>query len=167
MVLYCKADEIELRGRALADDMPCKEAMLDWVDDKLRAEIRLRTTELGRLGLRMGAGWSEARAGEVFRDYFSKLDIGEAVMVPIESEEALKPTLRLVYDAWKRGEDLRSLLPRPTFYRHRKALYELIGIDIGVLQPKGVVIPLKRVLTAIPADVPSWAGNTFWRRSVA
>jgi hypothetical protein len=42
----------------------------------------------------------------------------------------LKPLLQGVIALWRAGKDLKSLYPRPTFYRHRKAILAATGIDI-------------------------------------
>ena len=58
------------------------------------------------------------------------------------------------------GQDLKTELTRPTFYRYRSQLKEL-GVDIGITrdveQKDAKVIPLMRVLEAQPVGVPDWA----------
>ena len=49
--------------------------------------------------------------------------------------DSLPPRLRLTYQAWLNGDDLKSVLPRPTFYRYRKQILEY-GIDISTKSPK-------------------------------
>ncbi|WP_228261220.1 phage/plasmid replication protein, II/X family [Acinetobacter baumannii] len=58
------------------------------------------------------------------------------------------------------GENLKSVLPRPTFYRDRKQILEY-GIDISTKSPKekNNVIPLIRVLEAQPVGIPDWANE--------
>ena len=75
--------------------------------------------------------------------------------------DSLKPTLRMVYDSWEAGSDLRAILPKPTFYRHRATLLPH-GIDIATLVPREVsnVVPLFKVLEAVPVSIPDWAEGT-------
>lgn len=51
--------------------------------------------------------------------------------------DSMRPALRTVYLSWEAGADLRAILPRNTFYRHRNALLPH-GIDIATLVPKEV-----------------------------
>jgi II/X family phage/plasmid replication protein len=54
------------------------------------------------------------------------------------------------------------MFPSTTFYRHRAELLPH-GIDIATLVPReGVsnVVPLHRVLEAVPVSVPDWAIGT-------
>jgi II/X family phage/plasmid replication protein len=75
--------------------------------------------------------------------------------------KSLRPALRIAYQSWEAGNDLRQTLSRPTFYRYRKALLPY-GVDIATILPKEVsnVVPLYRVLEAKPAPIPDWAYGT-------
>jgi II/X family phage/plasmid replication protein len=66
--------------------------------------------------------------------------------------------LRLTYQAWLNGDDMKALLSRPTFYRYRSQLLKF-GVDISTKSPKekSNVIPLIRVLEAKPVGIPDWA----------
>ena len=67
---------------------------------------------------------------------------------------------KMSYFTWLAGEDLKQILPRPTFYRYRAELKKY-DIDIGIIrdmkEDKNNVIPLVRVLEAQPVGVPDWA----------
>lgn len=75
--------------------------------------------------------------------------------------DSFRPALRLAFLAWQNGEDLRAQLPHRTFYKYRKELLPH-GVDIATLQPKETsnVVPLVRVLEAVPAQIPEWAYGT-------
>lgn len=63
------------------------------------------------------------------------------------------------YILWNSGEDLRDTLPLRTYYRHRKELLPY-GIDIALRREsfeRSNVVPLVRVLEAMPAAIPNWA----------
>lgn len=81
--------------------------------------------------------------------------------LPADVVESLRPTLRAAVAAWEAGHDLRSMFPRPTFYRYRKALLPH-GLDIAVVKPStpSNVVPMIRILEAVPAGVPAWAEGT-------
>ena len=85
--------------------------------------------------------------------------MNEQIALTSEQQINLPQKLRSTYILWKSGEDLRSTLPKATFYRHRKELGEF-GIDITLRQDvadRSNVIPLIRVLEARPVGVPDWA----------
>ena len=71
---------------------------------------------------------------------------------------SLPPKLRMVYQSWLNGDDLKVILPRPTFYRYRKQMLAY-GLDISTKSPKEKtnIIPLVRVLEAKPVGIPDWA----------
>lgn len=64
--------------------------------------------------------------------------------------------------AWKQGKDVRSLISRSTWYRHRHQILERYGIDIA--EPCKVIdLPLPpvkavpvRQITISPVSVPDW-----------
>ena len=63
------------------------------------------------------------------------------------------------YTLWTEGHDLRSMMSKATYYRQRKALMDYgINIDLRPCEPATTnVVPLFRILEAMPADIPSWA----------
>ncbi len=67
--------------------------------------------------------------------------------------------LRSTYTLWSEGHDLRSMISKSTYYRHRIDLKEY-GINID-LRPESTnktnVVPLVKILEAVPADIPYWA----------
>ena len=77
-----------------------------------------------------------------------------------EITRGLPTGLRLAYLAWFNGEDLRTILPKNTFYRYRRKLKEY-DVDIVLVRdidkPVDNVIPLIRVLEAEPVGIPDWA----------
>ena len=73
--------------------------------------------------------------------------------------DAMRPALRMAFHAWKSGVDLRHTLPRRTFYKYRAELLAH-GIEIAQVQQASNVVPLVRVLEAVPAKIPSWAEGT-------
>lgn len=76
--------------------------------------------------------------------------------------DTLSAAQRTAYLAWVSGVDLRGVMPHRSFYRLRAKLLPH-GVDIATLQPsedRSNVVPLVRVLEAIPAGVPDWAVDT-------
>lgn len=130
----------------------------------LRAEIRMQGLELKREGLSHVCNWEDNPGAELHQRLFAGLEIAEATMLEPARLEGLPLRLQSVYQLWADGHDLRQLLSRPTFYRHRKAL-SAFGVDIAVKRDRpgeGAtnVVPLRLVLTATPSGVPDWAVGT-------
>lgn len=163
---YCKADEIEAKGKGhrLHDLLPMRDELAAWADNKLRIETLLRGQELRRYGggrMAHASAWNDESARAIFANYYSKMELGENVMLKAEVEESLKPAMRLAYQAWRDGHDLLGVLPQATFYRYRAKILELTegGIDIAIPQAKSNVVALKRVLTLEPAAHPAFLAD--------
>ena len=107
--------------------------------------------------MHIASNWDIDTAEQLLLEYISKLEMSDVYMLKDDVLDSLPPRLRLTYQAWLNGDDLKSVLPRPTFYRYRKQILEY-GIDISTKSPKkNNVIPLIRVLEAKPVGIPDWA----------
>jgi II/X family phage/plasmid replication protein len=157
---YSKFLELKAIGHQLPKEFLKAKSFHDYAFDKLRAELTLRTKELKKLGLDKGSSWGDNEHVDVFQDYMSRLDMSEQKVLDNLVLE-LPTAFRSTYLMWKEGYDIKSLLPKNTFYRHRRFLLER-GVDISI--PSGNklnnVIPLMRVIEAIPAEIPEWAIGT-------
>lgn len=155
---YSKGNEIMARGHKLHSDLAIPE-MLDYADKSLRIELVIRSLELKRLQLNVASHWNADTAKMLLQSMFlDNLEMSDVYMLKDDVLDSLPPRLRLTYQAWLNGDDLKSVLPRPTFYRYRKQILEY-GIDISTKSPKekNNVIPLIRVLEAQPVGIPDWA----------
>lgn len=155
IVMYAKG--LEVAKRPLPPIMMEDEEVRDWVARLLRVEVRLRSRELERLGLKSVKSWDVGTAAEIWADKIGKLDMSEVRELKTEELEHVKPRLRCAYAAWRHGEDLAKGMKRASFYRLRRELKDNLGVDIAVPVPKSNVVPLVRVLEARPAMRPSWA----------
>lgn len=156
---YCKADEINAgKSHYLADDFRTPEVM-QFIDNKLRIELRLFSRELSDLELNQANKLTEKTLKSLFKKYIESIDMSG--QVPLTSEQLLKlpQSLRSTYILWRSGEDLRITLPRATYFRHRKQLLDF-GIDINIRSDRSEhasnVIPLVRILEAKPAAIPDF-----------
>jgi II/X family phage/plasmid replication protein len=155
---YSKGEEIEVPKHRLP------EALLDtplakWANNKLRLELRLKSKELEKLGIETAADLTPVRARQLYGEYVGRLDMKEQIALSTEEHLKLPQRLRGTYALWRCGEDLRSTLPKATYFRHRKAFLEY-GIDIALRQEsldRSNVVPLIRILQAEPASIPEWA----------
>lgn len=158
---YAKGPELE--KHKLDSDIPNRNLLHAYAEGLVRREATIWARELRSRGLQWVSDW--ARAGvtpsALFDELFGRLTISEATMRQPENLEAIPVKLRSVFQLWKDGHDLRAIFPRPTFYRHRKALLAL-GIDIAVKQPRDVsnVVPLVVTLVGREVGVPDWARGT-------
>ena len=159
---YSKGVEIKASGHQLPREFLDAKSFHEYASDKLRAELTLRTKELKKLGLDKGTSWGDNEHVDVFKDYMGRLDMSEQKQLD-DLVLTLPTELRSTYLSWKSGYDVKALLSKPTFYRHRKKLITH-GLDISI--PSGArpnnVVPLMRVIEAIPAEIPAWAYGTSY-----
>jgi II/X family phage/plasmid replication protein len=159
---YAKGDEIEAKGHNLPEDIEQRDKLIKWTDNKLRAELTLRSIQLKEKQLSVGAQWKTQTPIEQLLTYIESLNMSEQFNITPADLDGLPARLIAVYKLWKDGEDLRAMYPRASFYRYRAEFLKL-GIDIAIRQPSKPenVIPLVRVLRpeAI-SQVPDWAIGT-------
>ena len=154
---YSKGHELTAKGHKLPKELATLE-MLEYADKALRIEGVTRQLELKRRQLHVASNWDIDTAEELLLEYISKLEMSDVYMLKDDVLDSLPPRLRMVYQTWLNGDDLKQILPHNTFYRYKKALREF-GIDISTKSPKekSNVIPLIRVLEAKPVGIPDWA----------
>ena len=113
--------------------------------------------------LQLAANWPRNAEGitRIFEKYLAGLNMSDTRTIPAEQLAELSSGTRLAYQSWLDGYDLKAMLAHRTFYRYRKQLL-LLGVDIATVLPreKSNVVPLVRVLEAIPMGVPDWAYGT-------
>jgi II/X family phage/plasmid replication protein len=164
--LYAKGQEIRAKGHG-QDAILSLPSALEWADRTLRAELTLRSMELKRLGYDRVSSWFPvegvpfAVTAELLRTHLGAMTMTTTSHLSADVMDTLRPALRVAVQAWESGADLRATLTRATFYRYRAELLPH-GIDIATLVPREVsnVVPLHRVLEAVPATVPDWAMGT-------
>lgn len=163
---YGKGDELEAgKGHGLAKGLAeLFPDLLAWASDKLRSEVTLRSKEIKQRGLRLACNWAESTGAEIVNVIAGGLQMSDQMALPATAiaDIALRaPRLRMAYEAWQNGADLREILPKNTFYRYRRELLPH-GIDIAIRQhkEKSNVVPLKVVLEAVPVGPPAWAYGT-------
>jgi II/X family phage/plasmid replication protein len=157
---YSKGQEIEVH-KVGADVLT--DSLREWAEDKLRIELTLRGRELRRIGKSKILDWAENDTNDIFNEYMDRLEIASRINMTHEELETLPPRLRLAYQSWKDGNDLKKTVSRATYYRYKKEL-STYGVDITVPQTKKTpenVIPFVRVLEAQPCEqIPDWAYGT-------
>lgn len=134
--------------KAIADEL---RAM---VEGEVRAEALYRALELKKLGLEYTRNWDENTSWMLHKSWIDKMEISQNVQLLSSQERDLRSGLKPTYRLWATGQNVRELLPRRTFYAHRKELLALHGIDIAVTRPdreKSVrAVPILEVIRAKP-----------------
>lgn len=143
MKLYHKFDELLARrkGHRLPDELPQRSALIQWAEGVVRFEATLRSPELEKIDV---VNWSPLA---VWQRYYDKITWNQnAQMMEADMLESNLPNyLRGSLAMWRTGVDLRTVLPKNTFYRHRRELLEAVGVDIASPPPK----------RDAPAEIPS------------
>lgn len=146
------------KGHKLPLCLPHKQQLLDYAQNKLRVECTFRSMFLKDSGLNKARDLTPQKLGELFATQTGKLEMNAQVRLnPVEQMNLPRAVLS-TYTLWKDGSRLQDILPKPTFYRHRKILKEH-GIDIKV-SPKKLesnIIPLIRKIEARPVAMPQWS----------
>lgn len=163
--LYSKAQEIRAKGHGQDSILSLPQAVA-WAERTLRAELTLRSMELKRRGLDFVRHWLPIEGvpfatTELLRASLGAMTMTTTAHLSPDVIQSLRPPLRAAVAAWEAGHDLREMFPHRTFYRYRAQLLPH-GIDIATKLPQEVsnVVPLHRVLEAVPVGVPEWAEGT-------
>lgn len=159
VVCYCKADELTSGGsHKLPEEIAQYPEIHEWIDNKLRVELRLRSKKLKALNLETAKLLTPAALWALYRQFIGELDMSEQIELSSEQMKKLPSKVLGTYMLWKAGHDLKEMLANGTYYRHRTDLMEL-GIDINIRcdrRDDSNVIPMIRVLEAKPAAIPSF-----------
>lgn len=170
--MYSKGQELELkRNRKALEAIP--RGLIELVDRSLRVELTLRSNELRQHELFVAFNWRNLDMHEVFNNYAGKITM--AKQKKISSAEMLNRiksrSVVATYQLWLDGNDVRFLLPKRTFYRHRKVLLEH-DIDISIACPinesEGCaeIIPFTKGIISVESfNVPEWVLNSahYWK----
>ncbi len=158
LVLYSKGQEIT--DHPLPALMMSDPEVLGWVNKCLRVEARFGRLDLQEKGLRLLSAWRGVTPYSLWRQVMDKLTFSDVIARDGYDLEKLPKKFRSTFAFWQTGADIRRLLSKPTYYRHRAAIRELTGVDISLppaRAPTAQIVPLKRVLEMRIADRPPWA----------
>jgi len=137
-VIYEKQGELLHRLKERMHGVPS--SVLDWAAGVVRFEFRLRSPELVKWPDDVAAltgSTANAAALRLWQAYFDRLTFnGNATMIDSDLiERAMPAHLRTKLAAWRGGADLRELMSRPTFYRVRREILKLAGVDVSMPPP--------------------------------
>ncbi|WP_214295087.1 phage/plasmid replication protein, II/X family, partial [Escherichia coli] len=108
--------------------------------------------ELIDLNLTLGNSWNIETPNKLFSDYVGRIEMNQNTILTDEKIINLPRKIQSTYLLWKQGANMKEMLPKPTFYRHRKELLSF-GIDINFYcesPDSNNVVPLVRTLEAKP-----------------
>ncbi len=160
---YAKGQEVMAKGHELHKALPLRDRLLEYAQPALRSELTLRSKELAPSNLQLASNWPRTGEGisQIFDGYLKGLNMSDVRTLPAEILADLPSGCRLAYQSWLEGHDLKGMLAHNTFYRYRRQLLGH-GVDIATVNPREVsnVVPLVRVLEAMPMQIPDWAKGT-------
>ena len=102
--------------------------MFQWAEGVVRFELTLRSPEIEKLPYSFDLL-------EVWNTYFQRIHFnenGEVIDMTVLDKLNLTPSKKLVVSAWADGKDLRQMYHEKYFYRLRKQILDLTGLDISV-----------------------------------
>jgi II/X family phage/plasmid replication protein len=156
--LYSASEQIKTKTSALPEQLQ-NIGIESSAQNKLRIELRLHSKELVKVAIINAMHLLPEHAAKLFNDYLAKINMTDQVKLSTETANNLPNRLKSTYTLWSEGHDLRSMMSKATYYRQRKLLIDY-GINIDI-QPCEVstsnVIPMFRVVEAVPASIPDWA----------
>ena len=157
---YAKGEELEAKNHGLPVDLPRRTSIKDFADDLLRVELQLRR-QLKTLDLKRIGQWKPEIVPQIFMLHLDKLSLTGTLRLEQKDVASLPNAVRMTYIAWQSGQDVRGILSRRTFYRHRRQLLPY-GVDIATSSPDATnnVVPLIRYIEAVPVAAPDWAHGT-------
>lgn len=166
---YAKGKELKAHKpkKGVIDHPNYLAGVTDFADRALRSELTLRGMELDRLGLSGVQDWKDGVSETVYNSYLSGLEFSQNMKFTHSLPDLEKLPSRLIgpVKLWHSGDDLRVLYSRATWYRYKKEILEVSGIDISLPPPvlsesSSNVVPLIRIIEAVPMSVPAWAKGT-------
>jgi len=135
--VYVKRQEMlsGLKGTARKlMSMVGSDELLDWAVGVVRFELVLRAKEMEKFGKGLNVHDPETLR-KLWGGYMETIQFNEnAAMTnnPDLIEQTIPGRLQGTLALWRTGRDLRVVLPRRTFYRHRIELLKACGVDIAV-----------------------------------
>lgn len=168
---YDKGYEIQQRGHQLSATLApiWHQRLNEYAAGLLRAEVKFGSKWFHEnSGYRRAGYWNGDLAASLLDKQLAALEVSDTMRLPDDLIAGLPPKLVPIYDAWRAGRDLRALYSKRTFYRYRRQLLDLAGIDIAITQPRAVVteaqyvagFPIRDLLNSSGVPVPDWARGT-------
>ena len=151
---YSKFKEIQAHKFPKTFSKPEKKYLEEWAEGTVRMEWTFRGKWLRSFGIGKLKELREYGIDRLFREQFETITIGEVSAVEsaqvIEIDKPLRATIAL----WETGIDCREHMSRATYYRHKRALLDMLGVDISQPPNKSNgVVRLSKTINLEPMDV--------------
>jgi II/X family phage/plasmid replication protein len=112
--------------------------------------------------------WDASTPDRLLDERLAVLEVSDTMRLTDDAVQGLPTKLVPIYDAWRAGRNLKALYSLRTFYRYRRQLLDLAGIDIAKVQPRALVaesqylggVPIGPLLRGPGAAIPAWAIGT-------
>ncbi|WP_071773658.1 phage/plasmid replication protein, II/X family [Burkholderia ubonensis] len=158
VIAYAKGPEMRVKKSNLSDD-PVYRRLVRVCEPILRIEVRLRQSELRKLNLSRVSDWTNGKAQEVFRAYFTRLPLEGVSYGPLSKAdfEGIDDRMRPVLALHKLNVDWRLFYADVSRARH-KAYFRKLGINLDCPNQPGREIPLVEILRRPGAitRTPAW-----------
>ncbi|MCB5195686.1 phage/plasmid replication protein, II/X family [Deefgea salmonis] len=133
------------------------ERLIVEVSKQIRIEATLRTKPLEHKNLDLLKNWTLKTPrfimNEVINEHLSNLNVEARTHFGSIIDSIKGASLRLSYDAWERGSNLKHILPKRTYANHRKKLLEY-EINISIPASTQSTTSLKEIFN--PSNFNIW-----------
>jgi II/X family phage/plasmid replication protein len=156
---------LEMQKHQLPKEIPYRNELIKYAENKLRVEVTIRSMELKDRGLHVASNWTNETASSLVAERLKDMKLPDKMTLTKATLKNLPGRLQMVYDVWEDGKDIRSLVSERTFYRYRAELLKH-GIDISIPQPpkpQSNVVPMVRYIVAEyrgTGEIPDFAKGT-------
>lgn len=142
--------------------------LTEYAAPMLRVELTNGSKWFHESPYRDAGKWDSSTPDKLLDERLAVLEVSDTMRLTDEAAHNLPHRLMTVYDSWRAGRDLKAELPERTFYRYRRELKALTGIDIARVQPRLVVAeneylggePIGPILRGAGVPIPQWAVGT-------
>lgn len=158
VVAYAKGPQMRAKKPQFPDN-PVYQRLLRACEPLLRVEVRLRRSELRKLGLSVVKNWNHGTAKEVFLEYFKRFPLEGISFGPLsESDfEGIEDRMRPALALHKMGVNSKLVYADVTRARHKKYFREH-GINLDCPHQPKREVPLTKILSqkGAIARTPPW-----------
>jgi hypothetical protein len=116
---YCKHCELKAHP---PKNVELKSDLLEWTRPQLRIELTLRRPEL------IDRGQLDE---SIIWEFMRRIEMPDIKAHPELQTQKLSPNVRAALQLWLNGDDVASIYPHRTYYRHRKTILDAVGVDIS------------------------------------
>lgn len=142
---------------------PDLQELVDSTKGLLRGEIRFHKRYLKKHELTMAHDLVPSVLRQHFYGKMKEIHLGQSTILPVEDIQGLTTNLRLAYQLWIKGGDVKHEMAESTFNRAHKKLLKF-GVDIGTPFVEGVCGSTLRsyLVKRNVVRAPEFLVNTVW-----